>query len=481
MNNKQKHKVQRKRDDRSRQALEAVRIKAVKRVLEGESPISVVCELGFHHSCIYRWLDIYKKKGEAGLGTRKITGRPSKRNTASRPIKDKGSTSDHTNIPRSSNIAQWALLLNKSLIDSEEHPLNSFISILGRYFKGGVFIAPDLHAASSPLRSSLGNSDLHSLIELNKLMTDTWHANPFLHSLRNPGDIQLLDEIIPRKQWKKNDFCHLLLQRSGVEYVHMMGLCIEGPKQTTGGLFVYRMPDQEDFKVSDKKFLMKLRPHIETAMMIMINSWRSTYTAKTLGEATSSLDVAVLILDGSGRVIETTSAAEDILDQKQHIKLTGQRLDFFSSDKQKKFDQAVNNAIIWRRELSGPKPLDVMRFSDTGGSAIGVLVQAITPPSMTIPHSVVVAPHVIVYINDLAKPRPALEHQLIVRLFNLSTREALLTTLLTDGHTLNEAAKIMGITQATARTYLQHVYEKVGVNRQQDLVQRVMKSVAVLV
>ena len=47
-------------------------------VLAGESPEVVIASLGFHRSCIYDWLQQYRRRGEAGLTTRPIPGRPRK-------------------------------------------------------------------------------------------------------------------------------------------------------------------------------------------------------------------------------------------------------------------------------------------------------------------------------------------------------------------------------------------------------------------
>lgn len=40
----------------SHEALEAIRIRAVKRVEAGESPEVVIAALGFHRSSIYTWI-----------------------------------------------------------------------------------------------------------------------------------------------------------------------------------------------------------------------------------------------------------------------------------------------------------------------------------------------------------------------------------------------------------------------------------------
>lgn len=58
--------------------LEEIRIRAVQRVLDGESPETVIKTLGFHRSCIYQWLAAYREGGFAGLKAKALEGRPGK-------------------------------------------------------------------------------------------------------------------------------------------------------------------------------------------------------------------------------------------------------------------------------------------------------------------------------------------------------------------------------------------------------------------
>lgn len=62
----------------SHQALEEMRISAVRRVEAGESPEAVVAGLGMNRRTIYRWLAAYHYGGEAGLQAKAIVGAPMK-------------------------------------------------------------------------------------------------------------------------------------------------------------------------------------------------------------------------------------------------------------------------------------------------------------------------------------------------------------------------------------------------------------------
>jgi transposase len=69
-----------KRDGRklSHATLEELRVRAVMRVQEGESPESVIRALGMSRSCIYEWMAAYRAGGLDALKAKKLLGRPKK-------------------------------------------------------------------------------------------------------------------------------------------------------------------------------------------------------------------------------------------------------------------------------------------------------------------------------------------------------------------------------------------------------------------
>jgi transposase len=67
-----------KRDGRifDHQTLEAIRLMAIERVREGESPADVIASYGFNRTTIYKWLNAAARSGDEALRSTPATGRP---------------------------------------------------------------------------------------------------------------------------------------------------------------------------------------------------------------------------------------------------------------------------------------------------------------------------------------------------------------------------------------------------------------------
>ena len=63
-------------------------------------------------------------------------------------------------------------------------------------------------------------------------------------------------------------------------------------------------------------------------------------------------------------------------------------------------------------------------------------------------------------------------------LYDLTTSEAELVRLLSEGHSLDEVAGLRGVSIHTARSHLKHVFTKTDTNRQGELVRLVLTGVS---
>lgn len=104
------------------------------------------------------------------------------------------------------------------------------------------------------------------------------------------------------------------------------------------------------------------------------------------------------------------------------------------------------------------------------------------------PLSVVVAPlpsdgtdaKVAVLLVSAPEVQPLPSIGTVSRLFDLTDAEARLAVALSEGHRLEDAAEILGITVSSARTYLKRVFSKTDVTRQAELVRLILAAPVLL-
>jgi DNA-binding CsgD family transcriptional regulator len=89
------------------------------------------------------------------------------------------------------------------------------------------------------------------------------------------------------------------------------------------------------------------------------------------------------------------------------------------------------------------------------------------------------APATLLFILDPETSVETVEAELR-QLYGLTSMEACLANLLMEGKALDECCKILNIRRTTARTHLQHLFEKVGVQRQSELVSLLLKSIGLV-
>ncbi len=106
-------------------------------------------------------------------------------------------------------------------------------------------------------------------------------------------------------------------------------------------------------------------------------------------------------------------------------------------------------------------------------------VDALLVPAETSPLAALRQPAMLVLCRFPTQMDPA-RAALLARVFNLPRREAELALALSDGLSIADAAKDMGLTLETARNYSKRIYSRLGVSGQAQLVRLILQSSAAL-
>ncbi|WP_192254766.1 helix-turn-helix transcriptional regulator [Mesorhizobium silamurunense] len=222
----------------------------------------------------------------------------------------------------------------------------------------------------------------------------------------------------------------------------------------------YGLVTEEDIAV-----LRLLAPHIRRAVAIGDLMDMKSLEQQALGATLDSVTVGVVIVAEEGRILHTNETARRMLDARSPILSSGGYL------------AATNNQIS--EELL--KAIAVAQADETRVPATGVGV-----PLGDVDHKAAVA-HILplarghrrtrlmpqataaVFITRDAAALPT-ELGTVARMFGLTPAETRQLEQLMAGATLSKAAAALQVSEATARTHREHIFAKMGVSRQGDLV-----------
>lgn len=216
---------------------------------------------------------------------------------------------------------------------------------------------------------------------------------------------------------------------------------------------------------ADVELFELFKPHLARALSLGLQLG-TLQSFNRLGSAIlEAMPQAVFALDGQGAVLFANGRGRELLRAADGLSLESGLLCTASPNDQVSLNALIRGAIDPLGSVAG------------GGSWARV-----ARPSGRLPYAVFVAPlavadeklltaeaKVLVLVHDTSQQKCA-DVAMLTSLYALTDAEARLASALSAGHSLESAATLLGMQATTARTHLKHIFRKLGVNRQQDMV-----------
>ena len=230
-----------------------------------------------------------------------------------------------------------------------------------------------------------------------------------------------------------------------------------------------RAPDMKTFSRAEVQAFEVLSKHMTRALQMGMRLERSE-TSPAITAMLDAMPQAMAVIDARRRVLHANPAMESLLARRQGLTLRHAELRAADEGGQRQFAACIANAFSTASAAAeDPSPL-ILPLADAGHLRLQALPLAGQPGRTLIPR-----PTVLLMVTEHARLSPV--SQLAIRqIYGCTASEAKLAQLLAEGHTLQQAAKRMGIAHGSARTYLKVVFEKVGVHTQAQLVARVLRE-----
>lgn len=214
----------------------------------------------------------------------------------------------------------------------------------------------------------------------------------------------------------------------------------------------------------------RLLPLVQPFFRTWLSRLRTVATVKALTAVLDDSDVGMLLLDRSGHIVLSNTAASALLDRGDGIRRRGTTVAGSSMADTLRLHAAIDRAVALQ-SASRSRPNQSMVSLKRAKAA--PLMAAVVANAEASGDSADCA--AIIYIVD-----PDQDLQLLIEpvcaLFGLSPAETRLACLLVRGCSLADAATRLGIREQTARSYLKQVFLKTEVNRQAELVRVLLLS-----
>ncbi|MHB8271635.1 helix-turn-helix transcriptional regulator [Bradyrhizobium sp.] len=276
-----------------------------------------------------------------------------------------------------------------------------------------------------------------------------------------------LPDVIPLAELCKSKF--------GREWLAPQGL-IDGAfsimeKSRTGCVLFTMMRDVRQGTVDEetsRRFSL-LAPHIRRSLLIGRVIDLNKVEAALLADTLDTLAAAMFLVDARGRLVHINLSGHDMLTEAKVLKATGGRLHALDAQA----DQAlgdifatapVGDLTLGRRGVALP-----LKARDGERYVANVLpLTSGTRRKAGISYAAVA----VVFVRKAALDLPTVP-EAVAQEFHLTPAEIRVLFSIVDVGGVPEVAGILGISDNTVRTHLQHVFEKTETNRQAELVKLV--------
>lgn len=237
------------------------------------------------------------------------------------------------------------------------------------------------------------------------------------------------------------------------DYYDMAGAVIAKTEREVGTLSLMRGRQAARFGAREREIIGLIAPHIRRAMTISGLLQHRAAEIESFSALLDTMSHAVLIVDASGEVIRTNSAAAEFLATSPLPGLNGS----FGNGKLGSRLKEIVSQSNGRAELvplSGERPSRLMAAVvplDKNRRRFGIIIHT---PEPSIP--------------AMGKPLAAA--------YGLTPREVAVLMPLLEGQEPAQIAETLGVSLPTIRTHMSRLFAKTNTSRQSDLVRLVLQS-----
>jgi DNA-binding CsgD family transcriptional regulator len=229
-----------------------------------------------------------------------------------------------------------------------------------------------------------------------------------------------------------------------------------------GQLVVTTRDNREIISADERRFMGLLSPHLRRAALIGDLLDNKRVETQLFRSALDRLTVAVFLVDAESKIMYANEKAEALLVSQSHVLSRGGTLTTVNAA------MAEPMADTIRRTTSqdlGSRGIGI----PVGGGRTAPAVAYVLPLGNGAARSAFQPAAAAVFISTSVGVVPAPE-AVLATLYDLTPSEARVLLKVGEGQTVVAVALELAVSENTVKTHLARVFQKVGVNRQPDLV-----------
>jgi DNA-binding CsgD family transcriptional regulator len=193
-------------------------------------------------------------------------------------------------------------------------------------------------------------------------------------------------------------------------------------------------------------------------------------------EALDLLNVGLAVTNAAGLLLMANRSFEQLLAMGDGLELTAGGVLAVQAGRGPALSEILQRASA----AEAPKPSRVETIvAVTRSSGNRPLTLQVRPVKTGLTRDRADTPAVLIFVLDPDLAVGAADAELR-QLYGLTSTEARLANLLMEGKTLDDCCKELDVRRSTCRTHLQHLFDKVGVQRQSELVSVLWKSIGLV-
>lgn len=216
--------------------------------------------------------------------------------------------------------------------------------------------------------------------------------------------------------------------------------------------------------------LRLLAPHIRRAVTISNLFDMATVEAATFAATVETLTVGVVLADEDAKIVHANAAATTMLADGDPILARHGRIAVQSAATTTTLQLAIAQAAKDEASL-GQKGIGIPILRASGDPLV-IHVLPLRRGHMRT--GLIQRAAAAVFVASASGP-PQMSHVALNQLYDLTPAEIRIFELICEGHTRDAISGLLGVSVATVKSHLLHVFEKTGCRRQVDLV-RLAKS-----